>query len=977
MLELKTQNQLRFVAQRSTERRRAREALALAMTLVCALCTVAQAQIRTDGSLNRPALALSGPNFLITEAQGRLAGSNLFYSFQVFNVGNTESATFVTTTAGLANVISRVTGGSPSQINGPVSLQSTSAAPNFFFINPAGVVFGRGAQIDVPAGFHVSTADYLKFPDGNFYVDPKAVSTLSSAAPEAFGFLGTTRAAITLGGGAILQTTSPKPDQPISLVAGDIEINGATVQTSGSDIRLVAVGSNALEVGLTGALPSSLGNLSLVNSGLVSSGMPGTVSPLHSGDIFVSAGNVRILNGGFIDASTRTTGNAGGVTLSAGTLTIDSSTSGNVTGIRSDGLSGTGNAGDIHVAVTGNLLLNGAAPIVSNVTSGTGNTGSVTVTVGGELSIANGGDIGASTFGPGNAGTVTVKAGTLSIDGKNSGSFTGLGSSTGVGSTGNAGDVKIAVDGTLSIVNNGEIQSGTFGSGNAGTVTVRAGTLVINGAGGTLTGIFDGTNRVTGNGGSIDVTVDGALSIVNGGEIAANTFSSGKAGSVTVTAGTLTIDGDGTLTGIASQAGIPGMQNGTGDAGAINVTVNGTLSIVNGGVILVGTSTPGNAGRVTVKAGTLVIDGGGVNSFTGITSNALLGSTGNAGDVNVVVDGTLSINQGAIDSSTFSAGRAGSVFVKAREIFAGTTSRGGITANASDRSSGQTGTIDIEASEGITLSNEASFQILNSATVSNPGGLTPTLLTVTAPNISLSNGAQFNAESFGNVAASNIRVNFGPQLTVNNATITTTANTGNGGSIALRGTGALVLENGQITTSVTGRQGNGGDITISVPALVMNTGFIQANTAATNASGGNVTIDVDELLTSGSTLFVGRATPFIFTPDVFGFNVIQAAAPTGVSGAVLISSPVQDLIGSISALPAGFLDSGGLGRSPCAIVGGSSLSQVGRGGMPRRAGDFLWIEAVIETPATGSGSVVPPYRNAGSNVRSKANPCWS
>src|SRR5438105_5628707 len=172
--------------------------LGLAVSLVCAFLTAAQAQIRTDGTLGRPAVGLTGPSFLITETLGRLAGSNLFYSFQVFNVGNTESATFTTTTAGLTNLISRVTGGSPSQINGLVSVHSTNAAPNFFFINPAGVVFGQGAQIDVPAGFHVSTANYLKFPDGNFYADPKAVSALSSAAPEAFGFLGTTRAAVTI-----------------------------------------------------------------------------------------------------------------------------------------------------------------------------------------------------------------------------------------------------------------------------------------------------------------------------------------------------------------------------------------------------------------------------------------------------------------------------------------------------------------------------------------------------------------------------------------------------------------------------------------------------------------------------------------------------------------------------------------------------------------------------------------------------------
>ena len=197
----------------------------LAIPLACSIVTATEAQIRTDGTLGGPAVALAGPNVRINEALGRLSGSNLFHSFEVFNVLTGETATFVTTTSGLANVISRVTGGTASQINGLVRLDAANAAPNFFFINPAGVVFGNGAQIDVPAGFHVSTANYLKFPDGNFYAEPKVVSTLSSAAPEAFGFLGTTRATIAIKDGAVLRTRSPKasgsgPARPMSRAPG-------------------------------------------------------------------------------------------------------------------------------------------------------------------------------------------------------------------------------------------------------------------------------------------------------------------------------------------------------------------------------------------------------------------------------------------------------------------------------------------------------------------------------------------------------------------------------------------------------------------------------------------------------------------------------------------------------------------------------------------------------------------------------------
>jgi hypothetical protein len=64
--------------------------------------------------------------------------------------------------------------------------------------------------------------------------------------------------------------------------------------------------------------------------------------------------------------------------------------------------------------------------------------------------------------------------------------------------------------GDLTIVTNGEIASGTFGSGNAGNVAVHvAGTLTIDGTSATqLTGVASNTpvRRATGSAGSVTVT---------------------------------------------------------------------------------------------------------------------------------------------------------------------------------------------------------------------------------------------------------------------------------------------------------------------------------------------------------------------------------------------------------------------------------------------------------------------------------------
>ena len=115
----------------------------------------------------------------------------------------------------------------------------------------------------------------------------------------------------------------------------------------------------------------------------------------------------------------------------------------------------------------------------------------------------------------------------------------------------------------------------------------------------------------------------------------------------------------GFFTGIGSQAN-PGS---TGNAGTVSVSA-GTLSITNSGLISSSTSASGNGGSVTVSvAGGLTIDGAMTPFFTGITSQANPGSTGNAGTVSISA-GTLSItNGGEISSSTFGFGNGGDVDV--------------------------------------------------------------------------------------------------------------------------------------------------------------------------------------------------------------------------------------------------------------------------------------------------------------------------
>jgi large exoprotein involved in heme utilization and adhesion len=101
------------------------------LALTCGFAPhLASAQIRTDGTLGART-DFRGPDFQINEDLGKRIGDNLFHSFEQFNIrtladGTIESATF-RGAGDLANVISRVTGASPSEING--LLHRRSATP--------------------------------------------------------------------------------------------------------------------------------------------------------------------------------------------------------------------------------------------------------------------------------------------------------------------------------------------------------------------------------------------------------------------------------------------------------------------------------------------------------------------------------------------------------------------------------------------------------------------------------------------------------------------------------------------------------------------------------------------------------------------------------------------------------------------------------------------------------------------------------
>ncbi|MEM8642642.1 MAG: DUF4347 domain-containing protein [Cyanobacteria bacterium P01_G01_bin.54] len=93
---------------------------------------------------------------------GTQAGANLFHSFQEFGLSSGEIANFLSNPS-ITNIFGRVTGGNVSIIDGLIQ-----ANPNLYLMNPAGMVFGANAQLNVGGDFFATTADQICFEGGCF-----------------------------------------------------------------------------------------------------------------------------------------------------------------------------------------------------------------------------------------------------------------------------------------------------------------------------------------------------------------------------------------------------------------------------------------------------------------------------------------------------------------------------------------------------------------------------------------------------------------------------------------------------------------------------------------------------------------------------------------------------------------------------------------------------------------------------------------
>ena len=89
---------------------------------------------------------------------GTQNGNNLFHSFEKFGVNKGQTANFISQPE-IKNILGRVTGGDASVINGLIKVTGSNA--NLYLMNPAGIVFGSGARLDILVSFTATTANCI------------------------------------------------------------------------------------------------------------------------------------------------------------------------------------------------------------------------------------------------------------------------------------------------------------------------------------------------------------------------------------------------------------------------------------------------------------------------------------------------------------------------------------------------------------------------------------------------------------------------------------------------------------------------------------------------------------------------------------------------------------------------------------------------------------------------------------------------
>jgi hypothetical protein len=381
-------------------------------------------------------------------------------------------------------------------------------------------------------------------------------------------------------------------------IAGGVDIVANSLELSSQSELLSSGASN----GGAGAIRITVRERLLIGyQSTISTDGPAPIFVPRAGPIILTADTIEIRDGGSIDAEARGTDRAGSIKIEARRISLTAGAF-----VSTSNLDGLGGA--IYI-VTDSLLISGDSTIDS------------------------------STIGSGDAGDITVRARTISLNNGSFPNFNGIVTDSfddvGTIATGNAGNISVAAD-VIEIGNHSQISSSTNFAGNGGSVYVQADRIIISGNDlMSVTGIFSDTGpSSSGNGGNLMVSAR-YIDIKNGGRISTTAFGSGNAGRISIDTRGLSLLNNGGITSSVFGAGRAGdislqtdhvlVDHGVirtaavaTEGGRIAITADDLITLRGAEITSSGAQPVAGASLITLRAPLIILlDGSRVTSLTG------------------------------------------------------------------------------------------------------------------------------------------------------------------------------------------------------------------------------------------------------------------------------------------------------------------------------------------------------------------------
>jgi filamentous hemagglutinin family protein len=872
---------------------------------------------------------------------GSLSGdrANLFHSFEKFGLDAGQIANFLSNPE-IRNILGRVQGGDPSIINGLI--QVTGGNSNLFLMNPAGIIFGANAQLNVPASFTATTATGISFGE-NLWFNAFGVNDYQNliGTPSTFAFDLSQSGSIINAGNLAVST-----GQNLTLLGGSV-INTGQLTASGGNITIAAVpGGNRVRISQPGHLlnleieppRTADGQLLPITPLNLSALLTGAAGKVETGLSVSSTGTVQITGSGFrvdngdvvaknVTAQTATLSAANNLTLVESQL----QTTGDLNLLAGNTVRVRDSVGHPFIAQSGGqLALQGNQRVdivaLNHPTSGFFSGANMVLrsanTVWGDAYFRANGNFRVEQL-DGNLGSLSSPhdpvfevAGDLSLA-----NYEGA-------------SLQILAGGSVTIP--GDVIINAFGGAfNDSSITLSNGTpLALSGTTRRTLDIRAGTTRffgtpTPGTPSRADITI-GSITSRSGDVLLTNQYFPNRSllsgiirvGGIDVSAtdtnaGSATIDSRGSITLTDSINATTGF-NPNSNGGAITLIAENEIDI-NGNIIsFVGNGSRGNGGNIFLAstAGEIKMSGRDLDSGS---------SSGNSGSITLSAAGDVTVRNIFLRSS--SGGNGGNIrltsdrgAINARYINASSEDANGgkIDLNAFNgitiitdgincsspnlcgiNSSGKQngGAISLDSSDG-TIDTTAGF--LNAAGGNNGGNITIKAADsiITGDIIVFLSG--FNANS------GNLLIESGKNINTTAGSLITASGNGKGGDITLNATGDIYTRN---INSLSTSGGIGGKIELNAVTgnITITTGNITTENIATNNN--DIIFKSPVFLAENVSVAISNTGNVIFNNTVNGTHNLTLITPnTGTvqfNGVVGGSIPLNSLFvqGNITTNP--------------------------------------------------------------------------